>query len=52
MNGEAGKGSAYRPVNREKYEREYDRIFGKKEKEPERKSDERKGSGGTVSEVR
>jgi hypothetical protein len=28
MNGETGKGSAYRPVNQEKYDRNYFRIFG------------------------
>jgi hypothetical protein len=30
MNGEAGKGDTYRPVNKKKWEEEYDRIFGKK----------------------
>jgi hypothetical protein len=28
MNGEAGKGDAYRPVDKEKYDRGYLRIFG------------------------
>jgi len=28
----AGKGDKYRPVNKPKYDREYERIFGKKKK--------------------
>jgi hypothetical protein len=30
MNGQAGKGDTYRPVNRDKYNENYDRIFCKK----------------------
>lgn len=30
MNGGAGKGDKYRPVDRKKYYENYDRIFGKK----------------------
>ena len=39
----AGKGDRYRPVNLKKYGENYDRIFGKKNKE--NKNDERKRSG-------
>ena len=30
--GNAGKGSVYRPVNKERYDRNYERIFRKREK--------------------
>ena len=30
MNGQAGKGDKYRPTNKQKYDVEYERIFGKK----------------------
>jgi hypothetical protein len=30
VNGNAGKGDKYRPVDRKKYYENYDRIFGKK----------------------
>lgn len=31
MNGEAGKGDSFRPVNKAKYDENYIRIFGEKE---------------------
>lgn len=33
MNGEAGKGDQYRPVNRNKWDEGWERIFGKKGRE-------------------
>jgi hypothetical protein len=30
MNGQAGKGDTYRPVDSKKWSQNYDRIFGKK----------------------
>ena len=30
-NGEAGKGDGYRPVNKKRYDKNYERIFGKKD---------------------
>ena len=32
MNGQAGKGDTYRPVDPKKWSENYDRIFGKKPK--------------------
>jgi hypothetical protein len=32
MNGQAGKGDAYRPVDPKKWDENYERIFGKKKK--------------------
>lgn len=34
MNGQAGKGDTYRPVDQKKWSENYDRIFGKKKKPP------------------
>jgi len=31
VDGQAGKGDTYRPVNQELYEKNWERIFGKKE---------------------
>ncbi len=31
VNGQAGKGDAYRKVNREKYDKNFDKIFKNKE---------------------
>lgn len=36
MNGQAGKGDKYRPVNWKKYAENYDRIFRKTEKSTDR----------------
>lgn len=44
MSNGAGKGSRYRPVNKELYDKNYERIFGKKE---EKKAPE----GNTIHEV-
>ena len=30
MNGQAGKGDTYRPVDQKKWDENYERIFGKK----------------------
>lgn len=30
MNGQAGKGDRYRPVDKKKWDENYDRIFGRK----------------------
>ena len=35
MNGQAGKGDRYRPVDGEKWRRNYERIFGKRKRMPE-----------------
>jgi hypothetical protein len=32
MNGQAGKGDSYRPVDYKKWDENYERIFGKKKK--------------------
>jgi hypothetical protein len=31
MNGQAGKGDTYRPIDRQKWDENYERIFGKKD---------------------
>ena len=37
MNGQAGKGDSYRPVDQKKWDENYERIFGKKKaKEPKK----------------
>jgi hypothetical protein len=33
MNGQAGKGDTYRPVNKEKFDANYEAIFGKQKSE-------------------
>jgi hypothetical protein len=42
MNGEAGKGDAYRPVDWTKWEENYERIFGraKKKREADKEDEE------------
>ena len=42
MNGEAGKGDAYRPVDLKKYNENYDRIFGKRDGNAKQKETEEK----------
>lgn len=32
VDGQAGKGDSYRPVDRKKWDKNYERIFGKKRK--------------------
>lgn len=32
MNGEAGKGDTYRPVNKKVFDQNYERIFGKRKR--------------------
>jgi len=39
MNGQAGKGDTYRPVDPKKWSENYDRIFGKKK--PKAKTDKK-----------
>ncbi len=41
MNGEAGKGDTYRPVNHKTWAENYERIFGKKNKVDEDQSEDR-----------
>jgi len=37
LNGQAGKGDSYRPVDQKKWDENYERIFGKKKaKEPKK----------------
>jgi hypothetical protein len=38
MNGQAGKGDAYRPVDPKKWSENYDRIFRKKKIKKQKKS--------------
>ena len=40
MASEAGKGSKQRPTDRLKFDENYDRIFGKKDKKLEEKQDD------------
>ena len=42
VNGDAGKGDAYRPVVRAKWDRNYKRIFGPRTRPPARPSKEPK----------
>lgn len=42
MNGSAGKGDAYRPVDKDKFDANYEAIFGKK-KSDNPKKDMKKG---------
>jgi len=37
VDGQAGKGSKYRPVNQEKYAENWERAFGKKKKKKTKK---------------
>jgi len=37
VNGEAGKGDTYRPVNKKVFDRNFDLIFGKKRKPSKKK---------------
>ena len=41
MASEAGKGSKQRPTNKLKFDQNFDRIFGNKDKLEEKKSDSR-----------
>lgn len=43
---EAGKGSAPRPINREAYEQNWDRIFGKKQSDPDGKEQQHANTQG------
>jgi len=42
MTREAGKGDKQRPTDQQKFQENFDRIFGKKQPQPTEKKDERK----------